>query len=143
MGMVDEQHSTIADVRHHQLAVPKEIRVVRARQIAERRPGDTGMPEGPNDPVRSHVDEARRLVELLVDRDGAVTGCEEGVVGIVERGARAHIAGPGEGPDDVLRGRDDQEPIVVAVGDQDVSGNRARSDGRQAEQSLRRARRRR
>ena len=91
----------------------------------------------PDDPVAAEVDQADRLVELLVDRDAGVAGREERVVGVVERLPGSDVARARELPDDSLARRDEQDPVVVAVGDQYVSRNRAGLHGRQAEDGLR------
>jgi hypothetical protein len=71
------------------------------------------------------------VVELLVRRDAAVSGCEERIVGVVKRLPRPHVARAWELPDDLLARGEDEEPVVVAVGDEDVARHRARLHARE------------
>jgi len=72
------------------------------------------MAVAPDDaPVQRDLGE--RVVELLVRDDRAPAGGEEGVVRLAEAA---------EAPDDLLLRRDDQDPVVVSVRDQQVSRKR-------------------
>src|SRR5205823_4743865 len=114
-------------------AVRPGVRVVRVRELARRRPGDARAAVAPDNPVGADVDLRDAVVELLV-RDHAVeAGGEEGVVGIEEGLAGPQVARARELPDDPLRGRDDQQLVRVAVGDQHIARDRAGRHGRQAE----------
>jgi hypothetical protein len=64
-----------------------------------------------------------RVVELFVRDHRPVAGSEEGVV----RPPECRVL-----PDDLLRRRDEQHPVVVAVGDQHVTGDDA-VDAQEAE----------
>jgi hypothetical protein len=92
--------------------------------------------------VRAQVDLGDRLVELLIRRDRAVARREERVVGVAERLAGANVSALREAPDDPLRPRvDEDDPVVVAVGDQHVAPHRAPFQRRQPERPLGRRRR--
>ena len=136
-GTIDQEDAAVADVGDHEESVRQQVGVVRVGQVARSGAGDTRMAIGPDDPVAAEVDQADRLIELLVDRDAGVAGREERVVGVVERLPGSDVARARELPDDSLARRDEQDPVVVAVGDQHVSRNRAGLHGRQPEDGLR------
>ena len=116
----------------------KQVGVVGVRQLARAGAGDarrgrtTRRSGGCGGRSGSIVWLNSSLIEMP-----RVAGREEGVVGIVERLPGPDVARAREPPDDALARRHDQDPVVVAVGDQHVSGNRPGLDGRQAEDGLR------
>ena len=137
VGRAEAQDAAVLDVGDGDRAVWPDVRVVGIGQLARRGAGDAGVAIAPDDPVRADVDLRDLVVELLVRDDPPVAGREERVVGVVEGLTAAKVAGPRELPDDPLRGRDDQELVRVAVGDQYVARHRAGPDRRQAERSSR------
>ena len=78
--------------------------------------------------------------DLVVKEAYVGTGREEGVVRVVERLPGPHVARSREAPYDLARRRDDQQSVVVAIGDQDVTGDRPRRNRWKAEQLRRRRR---
>ena len=65
-----------------------------------------------------------RVRELLVGDDVAMIGGEEGVVRAGELLPGGEGAWSGETPDDPFAWVDDDDPVVVAVGDHQVPGQR-------------------
>ena len=136
VGAVDEEDAAVLDVGDHEEPALQQVGVVRVGEVARPRPRHARMAVRPDHPVLRERDEAHRLVVLLVDRDALVVGREERVVRVVEGLPRQDVSRAREAPDDVLRGRDDQDPVVVAVGDHHVAGHGAGLDVRQAEDPL-------
>ena len=75
-------------------------------------------------------DQRHLVVELFVRGDPAVAGREESIVRVVERLPLSDIAGAWELPDDLLGRGEDEEPVVVAVRDEQVTRHGAWLDAR-------------
>ena len=106
------------------------------RELTGRRPGHAGPAVRPDDPSGADRDLRDCVVELLVRHDPPVPGSEERVVRPAERDPGWDPLRSWEAPDHPLRRRDEKDAVVVAVGDQHVTGHRTIRDPGQSEDSL-------
>ena len=114
----------IADVGHRRHAVREPVCVVGGVEVAVRPPGDSGVPVAPDDTLRPERKLRERVVELLVRDDAAVAGGEEGVVRLPE---------PRSLPDDAAVRREEDQAVVVPVGDEEIAGEDPRAHRRETE----------
>ena len=114
-------------------AVCEPVRVVGSIEIAGARTGYCVVTVPPDPPLRRDGQLGQRIVELLVRDHRPEAGREERIVRPAQVRRR---------PDDALRRAHQDDAIVVAVRDQQISGKRTAKNGRQAEDTLRGPRRR-
>ena len=120
----------VADVGDGDVAVREQVGVVRGVQVAGRGARDAGVAV-----ASRSVRGARSETSVRVSLNSSFV--------IIERqpGAKNASSGPRRAavaPDDLLLRRDDQRAVVVAVGDQEVAGERAGRHGGEAERRPRR-----
>ena len=118
--LVDYQHPAVDRVRHRDLTVLQQVRVIRLVQVPLGRAWLAGVTVRPDDLPRRVGDLDDRLVLLLVGDDRRAVVGEERVVGKVEaqlvpRGGRRRVP-----PHHVHRGVKQQQPVVAAVGDEQL-----------------------
>jgi len=134
LGAAQPDDPAVDDVGHHDAIAGDDVRVVGMREIPAAgplRPLVSVLPKHARPAREGDLRDAVR--ELLVGDDRAPVGSQEGIVGSGELLAR-RMARPGEPPYDALAGADDDDPVVVAVGDHQIAGKRtADRDRAQAE----------
>src|SRR5438128_360862 len=121
----DEEHAAVVGVGDGAQAVGEEVCVIGRVQVAGRPPAFADVTVAPEKPPARERDHFDRVLLLLVRDDPPVPRAEEAVVVEVKREgqatARLRVA-----PEDSLPAVDEQDPVVAAVGDQQVARDRMR-----------------
>ena len=117
----DLDHAAIADVRHDDVAVRQRIGIVGRIEVAGPAARGPVMPVLPDDSTGRDVDPVDDMMPFVVGDDRLAVRSQERVVGRESLAVR-QAARRREAPQGNAGRRDDQEPAVAAIGDEQAAG---------------------